>query len=172
MATAGNGTRRVFRTVKFERLPAEDRELLIAAQQKLDAPYNPYSGFSVAASVRTSGGDVIAGTNIENAAYSTGICAERSTLSTAHNLGFGDQCVAIAVVARSGGQPTTKVTAPCGECRQAIVEYAHRSGVREGFRVLMATTNLDKVVIATIGDLLPLAFTPDDLLEVPVPEEG
>lgn len=171
MAT-GNGAAKTrgFSAIRFERLPAEDQELLKAAQGRLGDPHNPYSHFSVAAAVRTRSGKIITGTNVENAAYSAATCAERTTLLTAHNEGSGADCISIAIVARAKEGPTTKVTGPCGECRQVIMEAAHRSGVKNDFRVLLATTNLDKVVVTSIGFLLPLAFTPDDLL-LDVPEE-
>lgn len=165
MATAGNSTRRPFQIKRFETLTLQSQELLLAAQQALEGrSYSPYSGFIVAAAVRVRGGQIVTGTNVENAAFGSSICAERSALTTVHNQGVGDQCVAIAVVARAKEGPTTRVTAPCGECRQVIAEYAYRSGTRERFCVLLATTALDKVVVTTLGLLLPLAFTPEDLL--------
>ncbi|TSC56157.1 MAG: cytidine deaminase [Parcubacteria group bacterium Greene0714_21] len=162
-----NGNARGFRYTEFPEVDPQIQRLLREAQQKLDSPYNPNSGFSVAAAVLTSDGQIVVGTNIENAAYGSSICAERTALSTAHNLGVGDQCVAIAIVARGKeGHPTPGVTAPCGECRQVISEYGWRSGVGEGFRVYLATTDLQRVLPTTIGILLPLAFGPEDLLNV------
>ncbi|MDP2637235.1 MAG: cytidine deaminase [bacterium] len=161
-----------FRNVKFEDLSTRNRNLLLEAKRALDQSYNVYSHFHVAAALgiddspAVGAPNVITGTNVENAAYGSAICAERSALLTAHNRGVGDRCVAIAIIARAGDQETAEVTGPCGECRQVIMEAAFRSGVKESFRVILATTSLAKIVVTTIGSLLPFAFTPADLGKV------
>src|SRR3989344_4297688 len=111
-----------FRNVKFDDLSTRDRNLLLEAQRALDQSYNIYSKFHVAAALRidspaADAPNVVTGTNVENAAYGSAICAERSVLLTAHNRGVGDKCIAIAIIARAGDQETREVTGPCGECR-------------------------------------------------------
>lgn len=168
MAVVSKRPRFTFRNAEFEKLPRKDRTLLLEAKRVLSQAYNIYSHFYVAAALRIESPvqdapNIITGTNVENAAYGSAICAERSTLLTAHNRGMGDYCTAIAIIARAGDQDTTDVTGPCGECRQVITEAAFRSGVRMNFRVLLATTSLDKIIVTNIGSLLPFAFTPADL---------
>lgn len=150
------------RKVCFEKLSEIEKKMLKSAKKALKKAYNPYSGFFVGAAV-LSNGKIITGTNFESAAYGDSICAERTALLRANVMGFGNKCTAIAIIAKEKDGPTKEVTAPCGSCRQLIWEAAERSGVYENFKVIMATTNFDKIVVATIGELLPLAFGPRDL---------
>lgn len=149
--------------IDFQDLPPQDKILLVFARAALEEAYNPYSGFSVGAAVLTRTKGIITGANVENAAYGEAICAERSALVRANAQGVGHMCVAIAVVARNRNEPTTEITAPCGACRQVIKEFAERSGMGEEFRVILATTDFSNIVVATLGDLLPLSFGPKDL---------
>lgn len=149
--------------IDFEDFSKEDQKLLKAARRALKRTYSPYSGFQVGATVLTKYGKMVTGTNFEVAAYGGSICAERSALLRANAQGYGDECVAIAIVTRNKDSPTTEISAPCGECRQMIFEAAQRLDARRKFRIIMATTNFDKVIVYTIGQLLPLAFGPKNL---------
>lgn len=149
--------------INFKDLAEEDQKLLKAAKRVLERTYSPYSGSQVGAAVLTKEGKMIAGTNYEVAAFGSSICAERAALLRANAQGHGDECVAIAIVTRNKDSPTTEISASCGECRQMIFEAAQRSGVGRKFRIIMATTNFDKVVVSNIGQLLPLAFGPKNL---------
>lgn len=149
--------------VAFSGLSPRIQRLLRAAKDALEASHSPYSGFRVGAAVLTKTGRTIAGANVENAAYGEGVCAERSALLRANAQGVGGECVAIAVVARKGDEPTETVTAPCGACRQVMQEFAVRSGVGGSFEIVLATTNFEKVEVFTLEELLPHAFGPEDL---------
>lgn len=149
--------------VLFEQLPEEEQKLIRAARKALKRAYNPYSKFAVGAALLTTRGEIVTGTNFEVAAYSNAICAERTAIVRANVMGLGNICKEIAVVAKNYDSPTTEVTSPCGSCRQMIYELAQRSGIDKNFQVIMATTKFDKVIVATIGELLPLAFGPKDL---------
>lgn len=140
----------------------EDRALVETARKGLDAhtPHNPYSGFGVAAAVAVEGGAPVVGTNIENVALGSSICAERSALSTAHNLGFGDRCRGVAIVGRDGVGTPESATPPCGECRQVLWEFAHRSNTQDTFFVLLSGAEPKKVLLK---ELLPEAFGPEQL---------
>ena len=151
--------------IAFHALSPSDQQLLGAAKQALELAYNPYSHFFVGAAVLTEGGQVITGSNVENAAYGPSICAERSALIRANAEGLGSTCVAVAVVARNGDSPTGTITAPCGVCRQVIYEFSNRSAVDEEFKIILATTNFGEVVVTNIGKLLPLPFGPKDLAD-------
>ena len=149
--------------VAFDVLSPSDKRLLVAARKALELAYNRYSHFFVGAAVLTKNRKVITGSNVENAAYGPTICAERSALVRANAEGLGDTCLAVAIVARDGNLPTEAVTDPCGPCRQVIYEFSNRSKVNEEFKIILATTNFEEVVVTTIGKLLPLAFGPKDL---------
>jgi cytidine deaminase len=150
-----------FEPVKYEDLPIGYKMTLDAATKAMhERPYQPYSRFSVGAAVLAKDGTIIAGTNFENASYGLTICAERSTIFTANNLGKR-VLEAIAINAKGEGFDCTDITGPCGACRQVIYEASHLSG--KDLDVIMATTKLDKIVIARISELLPLAFGPRDL---------
>jgi len=149
--------------VHLRDLSKNEKKLLKAARKVLERAYAPYSGFLVGAAVLTRDGKIISGTNYESASYGDSICAERSALLAANNRGHGDKCIAISVVTRNRDSPTTEVSTPCGSCRQLILEAAQRSGIGKNFKIIMATTSLDKIEVSTIGRLLPSAFGPDDL---------
>ncbi len=108
--------------------------------------YAPYSNYPVGAALRTKSGHVYTGVNIENAAYPTGICAERVAVFKAVSEGELD-FEAIAVVTNNGG-------APCGSCRQVLAEFGLQTQVfiADGSGALLKT--------ATVGELLPEAFQP------------
>ena len=148
------------RVVKFAELAPQDQQLLEYAAAELPYSYHPYGrgeGFSVGAAVLTVDGTFHANSNHEAKIQRT--CAERSTLSKAHGAHDGNKCVAMAVIGQFGdGSPTEEVAYPCPSCRELIAEFANRSGVRGKFRLIMADTNMEKVVVTTIGVLLPHAY--------------
>jgi cytidine deaminase len=117
-----------------------------------DQAYAPYSRFLVGAALRTKGGRVFLGANVENASYGLTICAERVAIGSAIAAGERD-FEAIAVVADTKGPVT-----PCGACRQVIFEF--------GEDIHMALANLSgSVETMPINELLPRGFGPADLGE-------
>lgn len=112
--------------------------------------YAPYSHYSVGAALLTAGGKIYEGVNIENAAYPTGICAERVAIFKAVSEGERDFSV-IVVATENGGTP-------CGSCRQVMAEFGLTT------RVLVVDVNKKVHVDTTVEGLLPTAFTPEDLL--------
>jgi cytidine deaminase len=156
-------TKEITRLVPFEELSKEEQRLLRAARKTMKRAYNPYSGFYVGAAVLTTRNEIVTGANFETAAYGDSICAERTALVRANAMGYGNRCKTIAVITKNRNLPTTEISAPCGSCRQMIYEVAQRSGVGEDFKIILSTTRFDKIVVTTIGELLPLAFGPKDL---------
>jgi cytidine deaminase len=149
---------------KVGELLPEDRELLESAIKIAGNAYAPYSGFKVGAAVRLASGRVVTGTNVENAAFPSGICAERSALSNASSNHPGDHPVAIAIAAMTESVLTSDPVSPCGNCRQVIAEEESRSG--KGIRIILAGKK--KIYIITKGgDLLPLQFNRDNLNSKP-----
>jgi cytidine deaminase len=123
-----------------------------AAIAARDRAYVPYSGFPVGAAVLTASGQIFLGGNIENAAYSMTVCAERVAIFSAYAAGERE-IVAIAVVT-----PTDDVASPCGACRQVIFELAPRSSV-----LLLNLHGAQRIM--TPQELLPHGFGPAQLDE-------
>ena len=123
--------------------------LVQAAIQARRWAYAPYSKYAVGAALLTASGKIYEGVNIENAAYPHTICAERTAVFKAVSEGER-QFTAIAVVTSNAGMP-------CGSCRQVLAEF--------GLDTLVWVANTDGEVVreATVGELLPGAFTPTDL---------
>jgi cytidine deaminase len=112
--------------------------------------YAPYSHYPVGAALLAASGKVYEGVNVENAAYPTGICAERVAVFKAVSEGERD-FVAIAVVTPNGGSP-------CGSCRQVLAEFGLKTVV------LIADSNGKILREMTVEELLPGAFQPQDLV--------
>jgi cytidine deaminase len=133
---------------------------LAVAEDAMNDFYDPYSEFSVGAALATPDGKIFRGVNVGNAAYGSTICAERSAIVHAYSKGYRIfEC--LAIIARGKDFDTKDVTGPCGACRQMMYELQQVSGTE--LKVVMSTTRKDKIVIATMDELLPLAFGPLDL---------
>jgi cytidine deaminase len=143
-------------TIAYDRLEAEDRELLDAAREAMGTSYAPYSGVQVGAALRTPGG-IVTGSNIENGAYGSTLCAERTAVGRANARGERSYA-AVAITARGDRLPPDRPVAPCGACRQVLHEMARASGTAT--RVLMASPGSDRVTVADLAELLPLPFDP------------
>ena len=123
----------------------KDLELIEAAKQVRELAFAPYSNFRVGAAVRTKGGKIFTGCNIESAAYSGTVCAERVAIWKAVSEGE-KEFESIAVVA-----DTQELTPPCGACRQILWEFGG------GMTVTFANLKGD-VETVQMKDLLPRAF--------------
>lgn len=126
-----------------------DRELVRLAIAARKNAYAPYSHFAVGAALRAADGRRFTGCNVENAAYPSTLCAERTALVKAISEG-AREFDAIAVVASGGG-------GPCGACRQMLYEFAPR------LRVLMAEPDGQLRFVSRLDELLPHGFGPADL---------
>ncbi|MFH0831583.1 MAG: cytidine deaminase [archaeon] len=146
--------------VKLEELTIIQKLLLEKAETAMETAYNPYSKFYVGAAILTQDGEVITGSNVENAAYGSTICAERAALLKANSMNKR-MYDSIAIIARGANFDTKEVTAPCGSCRQMIYESSQISG--KNIEVIISTTKKDKIIMSSIEELLPLAFGPVDL---------
>ena len=141
-------------------LDAEDQELVHKAIKAAGNAYAPYSLFKVGAAVRLSNNKIVTGANVENAAFPSGICAERSALSGASSNFPEHHPVTMAIVALTDQGITESPVSPCGNCRQVISEQEFRSGKS----IKLILTGKDKIhVIEKIADLLPLQFTKESL---------
>lgn len=117
-------------------LAAADALLLDKAKEVAKSAYAPYSQFFVGAVARLANGELVSGTNQENASYPVGICAERSLLSTAAALYPDIPIESIAVSYTSALVKSDHPISPCGMCRQALVEYETR--VKQPIRLILA----------------------------------
>ena len=141
-------------------LSEEDRELVEAAKQATDGSYAPYSKFLVGAAARLQDGSIVSGANQENAAYPSGLCAERTALFAAGAQHPQQPVVALAIAARKGRQFLPQPISPCGACRQVISGVEERYGIP--IRILLYGTE-GVLVSKGISPLLPLRFVDDNL---------
>ena len=139
---------------KAEELESTDRELLQAAHRACSSAYSPYSKFNVGAAVRLASGIILQGSNQENAAYPSGLCAERVAFFAAGAQHPGDSILAAAVVT-DRAMPVLEFS-PCGGCRQVLLETEDRQG--NAIRFLMQTGDSNVLVSANVSQFLPLSF--------------
>jgi len=148
------------RVATQEELSLKERELIREAVNAAESSYSPYSHFAVGAALRLDTGEIIKGSNQENASYPVGCCAERTALFwTGANRKHAVICE-IAVVALNGGQITRDVTAPCGMCRQALLEVERRQKIP--IRVFLCGKD-EVVILNQVADLLPLSFNAENM---------
>ncbi len=148
------------KNVKFKDLKKQYQILLNEAEKVTEKAYAPYSCFRVGAALLTRKGKIIVGSNVENASYGLTVCAERSALINANIL--GERCFkALAVIAKGGPKVAKEVISPCGSCRQMIFEFSKISG--EDTEIIMSDSKRNKIKIARISELLPLAYGPENL---------
>lgn len=143
-----------------EELVPGDLELVQAAREAALNAYAPYSGFSVGAAVRLESGRIISGTNVENAAFPAGICAERNAMANAISNYPGDNVIAIGIAAFTKDGLTQEPVTPCGTCRQVIAEEEFRNG--KEIRLVLSGKSKTWVV-GSMNGLLPLQFNRDHL---------
>jgi cytidine deaminase len=144
----------------IEELPEISRELLLQAREASGRAYAPYSGYHVGASVLLENNEIITGNNQENAAYPSGLCAERTALFYASSRYPGVHVRSIAISTLSNGQEAGDFAKPCGGCRQVIAEYEDLSG--KPIKVILDGSS-DIMVIDGIDALLPFRFKKEDL---------
>ena len=145
----------------YEELGTDDYDMVNAAREAARNAYAPYSGFRVGAAVRLESGVLIRGTNVENAAFPSGICAERSALSNSVSNHPDDKPVAIAIAAMTEEEFTDEPVPPCGNCRQVIAEEE----LRNGKQIRLILSGKKKViVIDKCSHLLPLQFNKNNLI--------
>ncbi len=140
---------------QFDELSKEDQELVSAAKDITSNSYAPFSKFSVGAAALLDNGVVITGTNQENAAYPSGICAERTTLFYANSQYPNQGVKTLAVAARTEAGFIDMPIPPCGACRQVMLETEKR--YKKPMRVLLYGEN-GIYEIRSVADLLPLSF--------------
>lgn len=142
-------------------LVAKEQKLLELAGQMADQAYAPYSHFHVGAALELENGEVISGNNQENAAYPSGMCAERVAVFYAGAQYPGIPIKTLAIRAKSKVGPIDGPVAPCGSCRQAIAEYERNFG--QPITLLLMGDDEQVYRVGSLADLLPFGFTPEEL---------
>lgn len=141
----------------LDELTAEEKNLVELARKSTYRSYAPYSKFHVGAAILLSNGETVTGANQENAAYPSGLCAERTAAYYAH-ANYPDATFKMIAIAARGtdGNPTEKPISPCGACRQALLEY--ETLAKHNVPVILA--GKDKVYIfRSVNSTLPYSFS-------------
>ncbi len=144
----------------IDELSAEDRAIVESAKQACLNAYAPYSEFYVGAAIRLANDIIIEGNNQENAAYPSGLCAERVAMFYANSKYPKIAVKALAVVAMNNDGILNNPVAPCGSCRQVMLETEIRME-QEFYTLLIGANEIYKVNSSSA--LLPLSFTGDGL---------
>ena len=145
-----------FTLAKLHELSKQEQELVSNAKSAFESAYAPYSGFLVGASLLLENGEIINGSNQENVAYPSGLCAERVALFYAGAKFPNVKIKTIAVSVFSKSFQVKEVISPCGACRQVMAEYEDKQG--EDIKVLLHAPNDDVLIANTVEDLLPFMF--------------
>jgi cytidine deaminase len=143
-------------------LEEKDAWLLNEARQITEQAYAPYSNFHVGAVAMLENGEIVAGTNQENASYPVGICAERVLLGSAATIHPGIAIKTLAVSYKSKETESDHPISPCGMCRQVLLEYETRS--KKPIRLILGGQEGKVYIIRSAGYLLPFAFTSEELI--------
>ena len=145
---------------QMDELQAADQELVKAAIGALANSYARYSNFNVGAALRLANGDIVIGANQENAAFPSGLCAERSAIFAAQSQQPDQPITTIAVAARNSEGLMDDPVSPCGGCRQVILEIEDR--YKQPVRILLYGTR-GIYCINSIKDLMPLSFVDENM---------
>jgi Cytidine deaminase len=148
------------RSYSWDELPVADKQLLEVAKRKTQDSYSPYSHFCVGAAALLADGTIVEGCNQENAAYPSGLCAERTVLFAAGAQHPHQPVLALAIAAFTNGHFTEDPVSPCGACRQVMLETEHR--YKQPMRVLLFGAN-HVYEFSSAESLLPFSFISDDL---------
>ena len=141
--------------LSLDELETKDRELAQAAIEATELSYAPYSNFNVGAAVLFEDGIIIKGSNQENAAYPSGLCAERTALFYASSSRPDKAMTAIAIAAAQNGVLCQTPATPCGACRQVMAQYQLKSGLP----MMVLLVGAHKIwKFEKVDDLLPLIF--------------
>ena len=145
-----------YNTASFDELNDSDKLLVESAREATYTSYAPYSNFHVGAAVRMSNNEIFKGSNQENAAFGAGTCAERTTMFYANAHLPEESITEIAIAARgTNGDFTESAIAPCGICRQALLEAQIRA--QKPIRALLYGKR-EIIIVDSISDLLPFQF--------------
>lgn len=144
-----------FQELQKSDLSPEQSQLISLAEEATKSAYAPYSNFRVGAAVLLDNGEIVTGSNQENAAYPSGLCAERVALFSAHHLYPKASVKMLAIAATEKGKALANPIMPCGACVQVMSESITRGG--QTFEVLLQGV-AKTIVIPNALDLIPFRF--------------
>lgn len=145
----------------IEELPEDQQWLLQEARGVTEQAYAPYSHFQVGAVAKLANGEIVAGSNQENASFPVGLCAERVLLASVSSLFPKVPVETIAISYKGVGHPSDHPISPCGICRQSLQEFESR--VDHPIQLVLGGLTGPVYVIDSASRLLPLAFTSEEL---------
>ncbi len=137
-----------------QELDDKEKLLINKALQATEKSYNPYSHFSVGAAVLLDNDSIVLGTNQENIAYPSGLCAERTALFASRLQEGKVKCIAIAARGENGQIATAY---PCGACRQVMMEF-EKNISKQNIKVLILKSDSKVLCFNTVEALLPFSF--------------
>lgn len=141
----------------IDELSQNDQKLLTAAEKAREGAYAPYSKFQVGAAVLLENGEIVIGSNQENASYPSGLCAERVAVFQAGAKFPGVTINSVAISAFSKDHVVEIPAAPCGNCRQSIIEYEQKQ--KSPITILLKAEEGPIYKCGSMDDILPLAFS-------------
>ena len=145
-----------FITAHISELSENEQQLVENAKSALKTAYAPYSAFLVGSSVLLENGEIINGSNQENVAYPSGLCAERVALFYAGARYPDIKVKTIAVSVLSKNFEVNDVISPCGACRQVMAEYEDKQ--EQSIKVILHSPTDEVLIANTVEDLLPFMF--------------
>lgn len=145
----------------IDELPTDEQVLLKQAKQAMLRAHAPYSKFKVGAAVLMSNGEIIQGNNQENASYPHGTCGEKVAINYAHSLYNNENIIKLAITASNEHGDLDHPVAPCGGCRQNIMEMEQLQN--NPITIILQSDNSKVYKIESMKNLLPLTFGGDDL---------
>lgn len=149
-----------YEEITTEQLDETDKTLVEQAKEAVEGSYAPYSDFHVGCAVRLIDGTIVKGANQENVSYPCGNCAERSALFYAETNYPNTILTDMAIIAKSKETFTEAPTAPCGLCRQALLEAEERQ--KRPLRILMCGKR--KIwIVKSVKELLPFNFDAESI---------
>ena len=154
-----NTTYKVYTDDTF--LNSVDHELINRARSVAFNAYAPYSGFKVGAVALMDNGTVISGTNQENASYPIGLCAERVLLAAVSSIAMDHKIITMAISYQTDLVKSDRPVAPCGICRQSLVEFENRFD--SPLRLLLSGSIGEVYEISSVSELLPFSFKSENL---------
>lgn len=140
----------------WEELNHEDIALVNRAYAVSEQAYAPYSKFHVGAAVKLSDGTILTGSNQENIAYPSGMCAERVALFYAGSNFPSEQVDTLCVVAKGDLLSIENLLTPCGSCRQVMIETEMRQ--QKNMRIILVSQTKKTIIFKAASDLMPFAF--------------
>lgn len=141
----------------WKELPVADQVLVERAFEAMESAYAPYSNFKVGTAVKLDNDAIVTGSNQENSAYPSGLCAERVALFHA-GANYPKQAVqTMCIVAKGDLIPIKKMLSPCGACRQVMLETENRQNNK--VRIIIVNQDSRTLVLKSVIDLLPFGFS-------------